>query len=241
MTSRMKTFTRFAIRMIFLIAVASFFASCKTGSSVSDKGIVQKRKYQKGFYVNVKSPFDKKQKLEEKRGEDTAILAEVKSPQAISREKSIPQIKQSKRSDKVGRTKTHETITKSIPADEDHLKLEASVSKELQPDVFTKKHSFYNQNQIMDEATVSPQVTEQYQPQRINTPALLSFIFGILSLFIFGIPLGIAAIVCGIIGIVQINNNPELFRGSGFAIAGIIVGLISVVIVMLYLATLSAA
>ena len=64
-------------------------------------------------------------------------------------------------------------------------------------------------------------------------------IFGILSLVmslgtftIAGIILIPLAIILGIISLVRIKKNPEKFRGKGFAIAGLSIGLLGVLIVI---------
>ena len=40
----------------------------------------------------------------------------------------------------------------------------------------------------------------------------------------FGAPVPITAIVCGIIGLNKIKANPQMFKGTGFCIAGLILG-----------------
>jgi len=64
---------------------------------------------------------------------------------------------------------------------------------------------------------------------RIHPLAIISLVAGILSIptcccFGIGIPFGIAAIVCGIIAMGKAKANPELYKGNGLAIAGIICG-----------------
>lgn len=234
MTTRVKNFNRLSTRLGFLIIIALFLASCKTGSSVSDKGIVQKRKYQKGFYVNVKSPFDKKQKLEENSEQNAPIHAEAKTPKSISSNYKSAKLQKPNHSKSATASKIEEPASKFKSVEEKRFEdLEASTNNEVQGDVFTNKHSFYKQDLSKDEATVSPQITERYQPQRLNTLALLSFIFGVLCWLIFGIPFSIAAVVCGMIGIIQIEKSPDIYRGQGFAIAGLILGLIALILLLL--------
>ena len=72
----------------------------------------------------------------------------------------------------------------------------------------------------------------QNQEKKVNTCCLLSFIFSLVALFIFGIPLGIAAIVLGIIGIVKFKKDSEKFRWMG--IVGLCLGLLDVISVSLY-------
>ena len=71
----------------------------------------------------------------------------------------------------------------------------------------------------------------QNQEKKVNTCCLLSFIFSLVALFIFGIPLGIAAIVLGIVGIAKFKNDSEKFRWMG--IVGLCIGLLDVISVSL--------
>jgi len=59
---------------------------------------------------------------------------------------------------------------------------------------------------------------------------ILSLVFGLCSLTVgwccySGMLLGPAAIIMGIVGLVQNKNNPELYGGRGLAIAGIATGI----------------
>jgi hypothetical protein len=68
--------------------------------------------------------------------------------------------------------------------------------------------------------------------------AIAALILGILTIVIGWIPvlgqgLGIAAIVCGIIGINKANN--EKMAGKGIAIAGIVLGVIGLLISLIVL------
>ena len=69
---------------------------------------------------------------------------------------------------------------------------------------------------------------------------ILSLLFGVSSLFIglccySGLLLGPAAIVLGIVGLVQNKNNPELYGGRGFSIGGIATGAGFFVLLLIYL------
>ena len=69
---------------------------------------------------------------------------------------------------------------------------------------------------------------------------ILSLVFGLCSIFIglccySGILLGPAAIVMGIVGLIQNKNNPELYGGRGLSIAGIATGAGFFVLLLIYL------
>jgi Domain of unknown function (DUF4190) len=69
---------------------------------------------------------------------------------------------------------------------------------------------------------------------RFNPLAITSMILGILSIpscccWFFGAPMAVAGLVLGIIGMGKIRSNPQMYKGGGMAIAGIVcasVGLI---------------
>ena len=57
-----------------------------------------------------------------------------------------------------------------------------------------------------------------------NTPALISYYLGVFSLIpCIGAPLGIAAVVLGIMGLKVANKNPTA-KGKAHAIVGIVLG-----------------
>lgn len=76
------------------------------------------------------------------------------------------------------------------------------------------------------------------QLQAVNIPGMISFITGLvgmISLFMFcvpicGCPIGgvmsLAAIVLGGLALQQIKANPVLYTGRGFAVAGLTMGII---------------
>lgn len=73
---------------------------------------------------------------------------------------------------------------------------------------------------------------------RVNAMALTSMILGILSIpmcccqFISA-PLAVTGLVLGIIGMSQIKNNPQMYKGGGFAIAGIVTASVGVLLSLL--------
>jgi hypothetical protein len=70
---------------------------------------------------------------------------------------------------------------------------------------------------------------------KFHWAALTGFILSLVGLFISPILLGITAIVFSAIGLSAIKRNPDLYKGKGFAIAGLIVGIIDVILIFLLL------
>ena len=65
--------------------------------------------------------------------------------------------------------------------------------------------------------------------------SILGFVSGVVGLFYFGLLFGIAAIVLSIIGLKKTSNGQ---KGKGFAIAGLILGILEVLIIFLLLGLL---
>ncbi len=220
----------------FLFALLSLILfSCKSGETIADKGIIQKRKYQKGYHVNVKSPFDvKNSSVQNEKISDDAFTASIKASLATNTVEPIlakPIAQESKiKTDNILFEGTKKTTSDNFVADnipEATASLGNVDALNSEKSAYTTKKPSQNQPQ------------DYYSARKLSTVALLSFIFGVLSFFILGIPFGIAAVVLGIIGIVQVEKNRDIYKGQGFAIAGLILGLIAVVIVLAYLATLA--
>lgn len=73
-------------------------------------------------------------------------------------------------------------------------------------------------------------------PKRLEVLGLLSMIFGITGLFIFGIPFGLAAVILGFSSLGKFTSRPDEFMGRGFMIAGIIIGFVAIIGMLLILA-----
>lgn len=76
--------------------------------------------------------------------------------------------------------------------------------------------------------------------KKMEVLGLLSMIFGIIGLFIAGIPLGIAALILSIISLTKFANNPGKFGGKGMAIAGMILGFVAIIGALLFIASVAA-
>jgi hypothetical protein len=74
-------------------------------------------------------------------------------------------------------------------------------------------------------------------PTPANHPfALTGFILSLVSVTFglcccYGFPFSVSGIIFSIIGLVQIRKQPERFTGRGLAIAGIVIGIVSLVLV----------
>lgn len=177
--------------LIVVMLVGTLFSSCKTQSSTS--GMVQKRKYQKGYHVNVKNPFLQNSKsiaiaktsvvLEE----SNRILEEqvpIESTQIAGKHKTgVPVLtedpevyREDMYSDYLEASLDNEAIVLEMPA----YKVG---NKEITIDAYTHQ---VKQTPVSQEKT----------PKILNGFAFLSAIFGLVAWFLFaGIPLGSLAII----------------------------------------------
>jgi hypothetical protein len=84
---------------------------------------------------------------------------------------------------------------------------------------------------------VPPPIAPPNQPRQNNSFAVAGLIFGIISFlccckFLFG-ALGI---IFSLIGLSQINRQPELYEGRGLAIAGLVLSIVSLLLAFVLIA-----
>lgn len=84
--------------------------------------------------------------------------------------------------------------------------------------------------------------------RRTNAFATAGLVFGILSITggfccCYGLPFNLLGLVFSLIGLAQINSNPELYDGKGMAIAGIVLSLLGLLLMlgMVFVFALSSA
>ncbi len=87
-----------------------------------------------------------------------------------------------------------------------------------------------NQPNLQKPPFAPPALTMQKQYQTLPT---VSLVLGIMSFVVIccygGFPLGIAALVTGYLGMKNADNDPMNYGGRGMAIAGLILGAVSVI------------
>lgn len=69
--------------------------------------------------------------------------------------------------------------------------------------------------------------------KKMNACALVSFIFSLIGIVIAGLPCGIVATITGIIGLVTFKAETQ--KGKGFAIAGLVIGILDIIIMIIYI------
>jgi hypothetical protein len=72
--------------------------------------------------------------------------------------------------------------------------------------------------------------------QRTNGMALAGFICSLVGLFIFGVVLGVLGIIFSAIGLGKIAKDSSRWKGKGMAIAGLVVGVVDIILWIILLA-----
>jgi hypothetical protein len=89
------------------------------------------------------------------------------------------------------------------------------------------------------DVTYTPAFSPQNNlPQQTQGLAVAGFISSVVGLFIASIPLGLLAIIFGGISLKKIRRSQGRLRGRGLAIAGIVIGIIDVVVMIILLAAI---
>ena len=81
---------------------------------------------------------------------------------------------------------------------------------------------FYVNNALVGSASFSGQIGKPEAEKNYTGIAIASFICGLVGLFYYQIPCGIAALITGIIGLIK--YNPEKEKGKWMSITGIVLG-----------------
>ena len=85
---------------------------------------------------------------------------------------------------------------------------------------------------------INQSIDEEFKEPELHWAALTSMICGILSLFVAGFIFGTLGIIFGGIGLNKINKNPDKYKGKGFAVTGLVTGIVGFVLVLVILLAL---
>jgi hypothetical protein len=174
--------------LLFFLAVSVLvLPSCSTSDQVVGNGFFQKRKYNKGFHVNLKRKVERTKSAKVQK--EVFIRGTINSPevQAIS-------------APVVSSEKLRNTVQ----------------NKQALPG---KLYEQINNLPIIQQLSTRPVESEEERsgPRRLEGFSLAAFILGLFGIF----PLAIAF---GIIGINRVSKYREEYWGEGFAIAGLALG-----------------
>ena len=243
-------------QLLLGVGLALLLASCGNLKDSTTAKMVQKRKYTKGFHVNLKIPKTHKNPNRDDCDEARiAILQEVDSankPAEIVQEIELPPNSAGTFSaslsemefdiiDENASRQAHSLIPGKFEIDD------APVSSEA-------RHSFrfYKKKQKTDNNVV----------RKTHGLAIASFLLGTATFFVFvlsirvglqsdqaiapgiifltAILLGLLGLIFGIVAVSKINQSPDLYKGKGWAIAGIVLQIVwGVLLLMITIAVVS--
>lgn len=197
---------------IMFISLSIGLTSCKTSNNVVSNSFFQKRKYNKGYYVNRGSISNTKDKKESKPSETTLI-----SKNYLTKK---------------------ESSTKKINEEKPLITSSTNLILDTEPTLTKKLELIVKRNDIVD--TNLNYVKTPIKEPKIEHLAEISAILGGLSLLLIltgGSLIGIAAIVTGIISLKRQKKYPNLYdkKNKAKAWTGIIVGCISLLAGLLFI------
>jgi hypothetical protein len=254
----MKTKTSFFSLISSIIILSFIFSSCTTTNNVVSSGPIQKRKYNKGFFVNI---FPKREKV--------STVLHPNSETAVMTENSLSSLslkggefsdanpsRSGQKHQKIDTTNIYllasvdnvkqidNNATKPVPPEDKNIKQKLNTG--LVGKIISKIERKVN--------TPFPLKRDDEKP-RLNGMALAGFICSLLgptigiglsfigaisspTAIITAIILGIIALMCIIFGIIysslalrRMRRNPGKWKGRGFAIAGLIIGFLTVLVI----------
>jgi hypothetical protein len=226
-----KAKTSFFSLTSFIILLSFIISSCRNTNNVVSAGIIQKRKYNKGYFVNI---FPKRQKV-------TAVQTPQSETVITSSNQTV--------------TGTDKNDDDLLAATDDVKQTVNNPSKPILPDekIIQQKQSNRIIGKIIGKIerkliTPFPKDVTDDNP-KVNGFALAGFICGVSAPLLLGLltlvnvvvtfPIfaisAVIAIPCAIIfsaiGLHQIKLYPYNYKGKIFAIIGIVIGLAGIIIV----------
>jgi hypothetical protein len=93
-------------------------------------------------------------------------------------------------------------------------------------------------NGTRDFFTASGPVDDRYSAEEVKTEGLglAGFIISLAGLFVFGLLFGLLAVIFGSISLVRIKRSPGRYKGKGYALVSLIIGIIDIVGIVILLA-----
>ena len=223
----------------FTIILILIVSSCSTSSDVVSSNRVQKRKYTKGLHVK-KTIFNG---IKKTKHQNESLVS--------NNNQLINSKNQSFEFNKISKSITESkelNTSKSLIALNDPIDVEkpsntinnSNVNLALvNNDKIQKKTQ--RLNKIINKKLSAVSLTEGGSEAKVDPLALTGFITSLVGLFVFPVLLGLLSIIFGAIGLSRINKNPEKYKGKGFGITALILGIIEVVVIFLLIALLLGA
>jgi len=215
----MKNLNILSIFLIFSI----LFSSCVTSDKVISDNFVQKRKYNKGYFVNSTSKINKVEKTS-KSEIYTAEASKLNQPK-----KSLELNQNSYNNNNI----FEQPLSASTNLNQDATTKPAKSTYEI----ISINNETESQSSI-NNYTIKNNEINKKDARKTHWGAIAGLTTGIVGLFIFGIILGICAIIFSSIALAAIKNHPDVYKGRGMARAGLIIGIVGLVLTIMILSSL---
>jgi len=220
-----------------LLLIAAF-----TMTLVLDSCSVQKRYHRKGFTVNWNNASINKNK---NRKVDNTKNIEEETIVSISKKKEV-QTKNAEETFSLDLASSNTQL--SVPILSDVIPPVANNIKDQNQSTSiltsTKnkpiKEDIKNTKRAVKKIIKTIKNNKPADEQKLHWAALTGFITSLVGLLVLPILFGLCGIIFSAIALSKIKRNPELYKGKGFAIAGLVIGIIAVLFVFLILAILLA-
>lgn len=210
------------LKLIAFFVLASTLIGCSSSNVVSDNWI-QKRKHTEGFYVNIlKTKSNQKSLVEESldhQKNDIPIIADVK-------------IKESQLSKDVNFVLTDDEIVREHEKNDSKLTIADIKNKHIAAlgnstsikDVMVNQKELKNNTKIY--LNLSEISDEEDKVEKTPASALVGFIVSLAGLFLLPFICGVVGTIFSAIALNKILKEGR--KGKGFAITGLVVGIISI-------------
>lgn len=225
-------------RLLILI----LFIGGITFNSFGQKFTLTKRHYKSGYYIqtNDKKVKKNRQQKEDVEKNDKVLRVENERVKKQEKKSDVPITKKENDDTYIASNGndylTDNAITKknendNISQSNYNEKKNYKINKKLNQ--VLKKLGIEN-NPVKQIVNATKELKKSYYSTESPDPkpdklAKTSMILGIIGLFIFGIILGLLALIFGAVSLGRISKNPDLYSGKGQAIAGLILGIIGLV------------
>lgn len=205
--------------VLFIIIMAF---SCKSSNDVASNNLIQKRKYMKGYYVNSQKPIKNKQKeiiiteISNKGNNELDFVDDYNNDTELESQIDLTEIFDNSKKENLKNDDRIQITLKGIIN-------ESKIQSNKKLDKLTKK--------LVKKLSKRTLLYPDDDPiiKKTEPLGLVGGIIGIVSLLVLPLFFGAAAIVFSAISLSKFSKNPELYKGKGWAIAGLILGVISVV------------
>ncbi len=215
----------YILSMILVIIVLIIY-SCNTTNNLSSDGLIQKRKFRKGYYVQ--NPFNNhiKQSTETNKDFDIAKKQDEqkRNPEIVSNKETINEevLMASVNNDPIALTKNNSVINNIKNLYNSDIKDIQTFKKE-----YNKIKKGFKHKIVLKEKNKSKILSEGSG----GGFSISAFVLGVVGLIVAGIICGILAIIFGVIGL----GKGKL---KGLAIAGLILGIIDLIGALIVISSL---